>query len=297
MDPIKATRKLPKTPRAVTRTAPAPGGFLVHIYPSGPYLGSRYALHTVPVVLGRDPDCDIAVPDSAASRRHARVEPRAGGYYVVDLGSTNGTFVNGEAAGPDPLQDGDYLQVGCCIYRFLAGGNVEAGFYEEIYRLTIIDGLTGVHNKRYLLECLDLELARSRRYKRPLALVLFDIDHFKAVNDRLGHLAGDEALRQVAACVRGTVRREEVFARYGGEEFVLVLPETDLTSALQAADRLRRKVEDQQLEHQGKTFQVTVSAGVTVWDGVGRVTATELLQRADEKLYEAKRAGRNRVRG
>jgi diguanylate cyclase (GGDEF)-like protein len=297
MDPIKATRKLPQMPRSVTRTAPAPGGFLVHIYPSGPYLGSRYALHTVPVVLGRDPDCDIAVPDSAASRRHARVEPRAGGYYVTDLGSTNGTFVNGEPTGPDALQDGDYLQVGCCIYRFLAGGNVEAGFYEEIYRLTIIDGLTGVHNKRYLLECLERELARSRRYQWPLALVLFDIDHFKAVNDRLGHLAGDEALRQVAACVRGTVRREEVFARYGGEEFVLVLPETDLAGALQAADRLRLKVEGQPLEHQGKTFQVTVSAGVTVWEGGGQVTAADLLQRADEKLYEAKRAGRNCVRG
>ena len=297
MDPIKATRKLPKMPRAATRAVPTPGGFLVHIYPSGPYLGSRYALHTVPVVLGRDPDCDIAVPDSAASRTHARVEPRPNGYHVVDLGSTNGTFVNGEPAGTGILHDGDYLQVGCCIYRFLAGGNVEAGFYEEIYRLTIIDGLTGIHNKRYLLECLDRELARSTRYKRPLALVLFDIDHFKAVNDRLGHLAGDEALRQVAGCVRATVRREEVFARYGGEEFAVVLPEADLAGALQAADRLRRQVERQPLEHQGQAFQVTVSAGVTVWDGVVPTTATDLLQRADEKLYEAKRAGRNCVRG
>src|SRR5262249_43190695 len=153
-------------------------------------------------------------------------EVSPGGVTVADLGSTNGTFLNDALVARAPLKDGDYLRVGNCIYRFLAGGNVEADYHEEIYRLTITDGLTQTHNKRYLLEFLDRELARSQRHTRPLSLVLFDIDRFKAINDELGHLAGDHVLRELAACVKAAVRREELFARYGGEEFAVVLPET-----------------------------------------------------------------------
>ena len=181
-----------------------------------------------PVVLGRGNDCDIRINDHSVSRRHARIQPGADGYYAVDLQSTNGTFVNDVPASICKLKDGDYLRVGNCIYRFLAGGNVEAEYHEEIYRLTIIDALTDIHNKRYLLEFLDRELSRSARYARPLALIMFDIDRFKAINDELGHLGGDFTLRELAACVKGSVRKEELFARYGGEEFAIVLPETNL---------------------------------------------------------------------
>ena len=125
------------------------------------------------------------------------------------------------------LKDGDYLRVGNCIYRFLAGGNIEAEYHEEIYRLTIIDALTEIHNKRYLLEFLDRELARAARHGRPLSLVLFDIDHFKAINDELR--PPGRRLRRCAswpAASRKCVRKDELFARYGGEEFAVVLPET-----------------------------------------------------------------------
>jgi diguanylate cyclase (GGDEF)-like protein len=271
------------------------GACVVHIYPTGPGMGTRYTLGDAPVVLGRGNDCDIRINDHSVSRRHARIQPGADGYYAVDLQSTNGTFVNDVLASICKLKDGDYLRVGNCIYRFLAGGNVEAEYHEEIYRLTIIDALTDIHNKRYLLDFLDRELARSTRYGRPLALILFDIDHFKAINDDKGHLCGDFTLRELAACVKGVIRKEELFARYGGEEFAIVLPETSLDGAAAAGERIRARVAEHQFQYEGKTYSVTVSLGVSVTCGSPVLTPAELLAMADEKLYQAKREGRNRV--
>lgn len=268
---------------------------LVHIYPTGPGMGSRYPLADKPVVLGRGNDCDIRINDHSVSRRHARIQPGADGYYAADLQSTNGTFVNDVPASMYKLKDGDYLRVGNCIYRFLAGGNVEAEYHEEIYRLTIIDALTDIHNKRYLLEFLDRELARSARYHRPLVLIMFDIDRFKAINDELGHLGGDATLRELAAAVKAGVRKEELFARYGGEEFVVVLPETTQEGGAQVAERIRSLVEKHQFQYENKSYSVTISVGVASTNGDEALTPYELIRQADEKLFRAKNEGRNRI--
>jgi diguanylate cyclase (GGDEF)-like protein len=268
---------------------------VVHIYPTGPGMGTRYALSDAPMVLGRGNDCDIRITDHSVSRRHARIQPGADGYYAVDLQSTNGTFVNDVPASICKLKDGDYLRVGNCIYRFLAGGNVEAEYHEEIYRLTIIDALTDIHNKRYLLEFLDRELSRSARYGRPLALVMYDIDRFKAINDEHGHLGGDFCLREVAGLVKATIRKEELFARYGGEEFAVVLPEATQEGATAVAERVRGLIERHPFVYEGKTFHVTISAGVAATSGDESLTPSEILRQADEHLFEAKNAGRNRV--
>jgi len=200
-------------------------------------MGTRYTLADAPLVIGRGSDCDIRINDHSVSRRHARIQPGADGYYAVDLQSTNGTFVNDVPASMYKLKDGDYLRAGNCIYRFLTGGNVEAEYHEEIYRLTIIDALTDIHNKRYLIEFLDRELARTGRYGRPLALVMIDIDRFRKINEDLGHLGGDFTLRELSARIKGNIRKEELFARYGGEEFAVVLPETTSEGAAQLSER------------------------------------------------------------
>jgi diguanylate cyclase (GGDEF)-like protein len=286
-------RTMPKRPASSSMLEAC----LVHIYPTGRDMGKRYPLGDMPVVLGRGQDCEVQIDEHSVSRRHARIQPATDGYYAFDLQSTNGTFVNEESIDKYRLCDGDYLRVGNCIYRFLAGGNVEAEYHEEIYRLTIKDGLTDLHNKRYLMEFLDRELARSARHARPLTVLLFDIDRFKDVNDTLGHLGGDYALRELAALVRKGIRNEELFARYGGEEFAIVLPEATLEKGTSIAERIRESVAAQSFTFEGTQFTLTISIGVASTVGDESMTPEELVRLADERLYQAKHDGRNRVAG
>jgi diguanylate cyclase (GGDEF)-like protein len=151
-----------------------------------------------------------------------------------------------------------------------------------------------VHNRRYLLEFLDRELARSQRHGRPLALALLDLDHFKAVNDKHGHLAGDMVLRQLATLIRTAVRKDELLARYGGEEFALVLPEADPMQAIRACERVRQVIETHAFVHDGQRIPVTVSVGLATTGG-DVASVEDLFAIADRKLYEAKIGGRNRV--
>ncbi len=269
--------------------------YLVHIYPPGLSLGTRFPLGDVPTTLGRDINCDICVDDVSVSRFHARFQPEGDGYTVVDLQSTNGTAVNRVRVANQKLHDGDDLRFGNCIYRFLFSGNVEAQYHEEIHRLTIIDVLTHIPNRRHLLQFLERELLRAARYHRPLALVLFDVDHFKAVNDRFGHLGGDFTLKELASQVRATIRKEGLFGRFGGEEFAVVLPEADLGVGLNVAERIRARIEQHLFQYAGASFSITVSIGVAATDGHQVVTSEELLACADAQLFQAKRDGRNRV--
>jgi diguanylate cyclase (GGDEF)-like protein len=289
---LQTIRSEPPSPEGEARR----DAILVQIYPTGPEMGTRYSLGGAPLIVGRGETSDIRVNDHSVSRRHAVVQACEGGWAITDLGSTNGIFVNDEAAATAVLDDGDYVRIGNCLFRFLTGGNVEAEYHEEIYRLTIIDGLTEVFNKRYLLEFLDRELARSARYRRPVSLVLFDIDHFKRVNDDLGHLAGDAVLRELAACVKERVRKEELFARYGGEEFVVVLPETPCEDAVAFAERIREAVSARRFVYDGEVVPVTISLGVAGTLGQECYTPQELILRADKALYRAKNEGRDCVR-
>jgi diguanylate cyclase (GGDEF)-like protein len=259
-------------------------------------MGCRYPLTDRILLIGRGDDCDIRLSDHSVSRKHARIEPTPDGFFVADQHSTNGTFVNDKQLdSPWLLQDGDYLRVGNCLYRYLAGGNIEAEYHEEIYRLTILDGLTQIHNARYLNEFLEREVVRSQRHNRPLSLLALDIDKFKSLNDSLGHLCGDFVLRELADVIRTNVRQEDLFARCGGEEFVLVLVETTGEGAVQVAERLREIIAAHQFRFETTPITLTVSIGVASTTGDANISATTLRKTADEKLYDAKRAGRNRV--
>ncbi|MGE0321949.1 MAG: GGDEF domain-containing protein [Polyangiaceae bacterium] len=269
---------------------------LVVIYSKEPtLLGKRFVLEHNPMRVGRGADNHIVLEGDSVSRRHCHFEKRGGRWIVVDDGSTNGTYLNEEQIVREaPLQNSDRIKVGPTILKYLSGADAEAKYHEEIYKMTIIDGLTQIHNKRYLYEALERELIRARRHERALSLSIFDIDYFKRINDQYGHLAGDHVLRELARLVQNRIRRDEVFARYGGEEFVIVLPETPLDGASSLAENIRARVAEHRFVFQGERIPTTISIGCAQLEP-GDQSANELIQRADEKLYEAKRGGRNRV--
>jgi two-component system, cell cycle response regulator len=271
---------------------------LVLIYPPGPDMGKRFPLDKPEFVLGRGNDCDIQVDRDSVSRRHARVYQPEGdvAWKVQDLGSTNGSYVNDQPIQEATLRDGDFLKIGAAIFKFLTGDNVEMSYHEEIYRMTIVDGLTGVHNKRFFLEFLDREMARCVRYGRPLSLAMFDIDHFKLINDQHGHLTGDYVLKEMARRLTARIRREELLARYGGEEFAAVLPETGRQGALEFGEQIRLIVCKEPFEFEGDKISVTISVGISVMDGQP-IELGAFVKAADENLYKAKRGGRNMVIG
>lgn len=265
---------------------------LVQIY--GPSLGRRTVLDQVETTIGRGDTCTITLDDDSVSRTHAKIVITNDEACLYDLGSTNGSFVNDDEIKEAVLANGDMVKLGSVIFKYISGGNAEALYHEEIYRMTITDGLTGVPNRRYLEDFLERELARAQRYERPLALAMLDVDHFKTVNDVHGHLAGDFVLRRIAQEASEMVRREELLARYGGEEFALVMPETDLPRARQFGEKIRRAVETLPFEFDGKRIDITISVGIAA-PPAGLKSASAFIGIADEQLYRAKREGRNRV--
>lgn len=256
-------------------------------------LGKRFSLVGGTVRLGRGSENTIILDSDSVSRRHARVEVRNGTYVLVDMNSTNGTYVNDELVHDHALRRGDQIKIGDTILKFLSGSDLESQYHETIYRMTIVDGLTGVHNKRYLVEQLEREISRASRHGRPLCLVMLDIDHFKDVNDTFGHLAGDQVLKEVAQLAKSRLRPDDLVARYGGEEFAIILPETELHGGVRIAQQLRQMIETEMFAFEDEEIQVTVSCGVSKLEADWR--CYDFLKDADRRLYEAKRTGRNRV--
>ncbi|MGA2449952.1 MAG: GGDEF domain-containing protein [Polyangiaceae bacterium] len=268
---------------------------LVVIY--GSELGRRVQLGMAAFDIGRSPRNDLFIDQESVSRHHARITFDGSNYWVQDLQSTNGTFVNDESVREQKLRDGDQLRVGRSILKFMTGENVEVHYHEEIYRLMTVDGLTDIYNRRYFDGAIEREFNRAVRYARPLSLVLFDIDHFKRVNDTYGHLVGDGLLRQVAAAVRPRLRREDIFSRTGGEEFGILLPEVGIDGARATAEKVRRIVEATRVKVDSEqSVSCTVSLGVEAVGGAVD-SADALYKSADERCYEAKGSGRNRVAG
>jgi len=247
-------------------------------------------------VLGRGVEADVRLVEDRMSRRHCRLFVEDGVTYIEDLGSSNGTYVNGIRIERQKLSDGDKIQVGeTTILKFTYHDRLEENFQKQMYDSALRDGLTKIFNKKYFHDRIRTEFAFAARHKTALSLILFDIDHFKTVNDTRGHLAGDRVLAVLAKHVLKLVRVEDVFARYGGEEFAVLCRETDIRNAEVLAERIRASIEQLPIVFNGDRIPITVSMGVAMIPD-SRITDVDgFIGATDEALYEAKRGGRNRV--
>lgn len=292
-DFLESTQEVTGRSGSVALSVPPPSrpdsAILVVI--GGARVGQRALLGPEPFTIGRGSNADLQLDGDALSRLHARIERRDGKYSLVDLGSTNGSFVNYERVTDRVLADGDQLQLGHVLLKFLYGTNIEAAYHEEFRRLARQDALTSALNRATFDDELRSHLARTERDQDALSFITFDLDRFKSVNDDHGHTAGDLVLAKVGELVGRLVPPRHPFGRLGGEEFgVLFLG--DFAEAVELAETLRAAIEQLEVVYEGKRIAVSGSFGVAPARAPG---AAALLEEADRSLYEAKRTGRNRV--
>lgn len=251
------------------------------------------------ISIGRAREADFTVPDSSCSRKHAEFYLGPDGKaYVRDLNSTNGTIINKNMLKDDlvELVDGDRVQLGDnTVFRFARTTEQDVGVQIEVFERANKDALTGAFNRRRFDEAIEREVAFQRRGKQSFAVVLFDVDHFKKINDTFGHPAGDEVLREIGRRVPKATRQEDFFARIGGEEFVVLIRGEDIAGIMAISERIRHSMERTPIEYDGKVIPFTISVGFTVIEPGAHVDKDEVVGLADQALYYSKQNGRNRV--
>lgn len=264
---------------------------------TGTSTGTVFKLPRGLAMLGRAQEAEVRLLDDGVSRHHARLEQEGREVWIADLDSRNGTFVNsGRLEGRVKLVDGDKVQVGRgTVLRFAYHDAIDDSFHEQLLSSALRDPLTGLFNKRYLMDRLDSELKFARRHETALSLLMLDIDHFKVLNDTHGHLAGDAVLANLATVLLGAVRNEDVVARFGGEELVVVLRAIALDTAHQLGERLRKLIEASITMHHGTELRATTSIGVAGFPVHRAESVDAFVEAVDQALYRAKHAGRNRV--
>jgi diguanylate cyclase (GGDEF)-like protein len=300
--PFEDTEKLAETavhpisPAAKKGESARAHAFLLII--QGPEVGKLIEIQSGVTFIGRAPTSKIRIDDEGVSRNHAKlIALEEGVVEIVDLGSTNGTLANGEFVTKKILRDGDRLQIGrSTILKFSYQDSVEEQFQRQLYESATRDPLTLLHNKRYFDERVQGEIAYAARHDQPISLLLIDVDHFKEINDTLGHQAGDAALRDVATLMSRTVREEDLLARLGGDEFVVVARGLDAAQTITIAERIRCLVTGYHFEFEAHVVPLTVSIGTATASGDACSSIDALVQAADAALYEAKSAGRDCVR-
>ncbi len=249
------------------------------------------------VVVGREEGVDLLLTDASVSRRHARLGVTSDGTFVLeDLGSTNGTAVNGASIERAPVLPGDNLEVGGVVLRLDMLGLDELHHLETVLeRLDARDRdpLTKLLTRRWLDEDLVRRMDRARAAGTAVSVAFVDLDYFKAVNDTFGHQVGDDALVGVSRLLMLGVRDTDACVRWGGEELLVVLDGADEAGATEVAERVRRSIEAHDWSRTAPELRVTASLGVACWDG--REDVRSWLGRADRALYAAKAQGRNRT--
>jgi diguanylate cyclase (GGDEF)-like protein len=264
---------------------------------AGASVGEMYKIEGEKTVIGRGQKAQIRLLDDGISREHAQLVVMKDRIVLQDLGSTNGTYCNGlKVEANKELVDGDKILVGSTtILKFTYHDNLDEIFQKQMYESALRDGLTKAFNKKYFTDRLESEFTFAVRHVAPLTLVLFDIDHFKKVNDTHGHQAGDYVLSEISTLLTGALRAEDVFARYGGEEFAVICRGSDVNQGQIVAERMRKAVEQHKFVFEGTHIPLTISVGVAGLPDPAVKDAAELVSLADQSLYKSKHGGRNRV--
>ena len=262
----------------------------------GTNVGEMHKVDGPETIIGRAMNVNVRLNDDGISRRHCRVLQIGGQVIIEDLGSANGTLVNGDNVQHHVLKEGDKIRLGATtMLKFTYQDKLDETFQQQMYEAALRDGLTRAYNKKFFLDRFETEFAYAKRHKTMLSLVMFDVDHFKKINDNYGHLAGDAVLVKLSAITQQMIRTEDVLARYGGEEFAVICRGTPLLNAGVLGERLRAAVESAIFDYQGGRLPVTISVGVAALPESNSNSTQELIGAADEALYEAKKSGRNRV--
>jgi diguanylate cyclase (GGDEF)-like protein len=263
---------------------------------AGSEVGKMFKLGEGETVIGRSHRADVRLDDDSISRMHIKLHLHGTQVDIEDLNSSNGTLVNEERiTTTTTLRDGDKIRLGeTTILKFTFHDRLDESFQQKMYNAALRDPLTKVYNKKYFLDTLATELSYAKRHGTALTLVMFDLDHFKSVNDTYGHVAGDHVLIELANEVQAMLRTEDVFARYGGEEFCIILRGIPLDDAGALGERIRLGVERHAFMFGQQRLPVTVSVGVAAAEQ-GIDEPNDLVEAADEALYAAKKSGRNRV--
>jgi two-component system, cell cycle response regulator len=258
--------------------------------------GTLFNLIDPEILIGRSADNGVPLDFNGISRHHFKILTTEKNVIIHDLGSKNGTYVNNQRLeAPKELVKGDIIKIGSIALKYIPKGDPERLTLDKLNQAANMDKHTGCYNKTYFNNTLALEVKKSKLTGDPLSLILFDLDHFKKLNDNYGHDAGDYVLKATADVVRNSgVRDNDIFARYGGEEFVILLPKTNLKQAYEIAERLRKLVEIHHFIYEQKKLPVTASIGVADYRP-GVLSGLDLFKRADEAVYTAKNAGRNQV--
>jgi diguanylate cyclase (GGDEF)-like protein len=267
--------------------------------------GKTFTFSENAIRIGRDKSSHVRLDDRKVSKRHCEISVIKTGDLeqigIKDLRSTNGTYVNSELVRQRIMANGDKITVGETVIRFNYHDAIDEEYHSKLFNFAATDALTGLYNRRYILNELDRQHKIAKRNRRPYSIAILDIDDFKQVNDTYGHQAGDEYLRQVAFTINHTLREQDNCGRLGGEEFLVILPETDLEGAAHLANRIRERIEDAAVMYGGQSITSTVSAGVSQahFSTAPTKEQTEgidtLIQRADKALYDAKNSGKNKV--
>lgn len=264
---------------------------------NGRELGNRFVLNDASFIIGRDPDrANIVLSDRAVSGMHTRIDynARERQFFITDLESKNGVWVNSRRVDSTPLNPGDKIFIGATVLKFNLEDAIEERFHSQVDTLMNIDDLTGLPVKRAFDQRFSIAFVKARQRRKPLALLMMDMDGLKRINDTYGHLMGSHTISECGKIIGKTVTKRGTACRYGGDEFMAYLRNTPLSEAFPLGEYIRQTISGHTFRLNGHQAEPSISIGVA------ELTADidspeEFVNAADLALYRAKEAGRNIV--